>query len=67
MLPEFAKSPEGFGTLIAYQLITEIVQAASPPKVPNEWDMPIFFTAREAVLGDIGRDLGLTPKKEPRR
>jgi hypothetical protein len=57
-------TPEGFGTLKALNLINEIEQAAGPPKVANEWDIPIFFTALEHVLRDIGRDLGLDPKRK---
>jgi hypothetical protein len=66
MPPEFAerfRKPEGFGGLKAYNLIHEVQQAARPPRVPSEWDMPIFFTAPDAVLADIGRDLGLSPQK----
>ena len=67
MLPHFAeqfRTPAGFGNFTARYIITEIQGAARPPGIPhNEWDMPIFFTAHESVLGDIGRDLGLGAKK----
>ena len=57
-------TPAGFGHTRAHFIITEIESAARPPGVPhNEWDMPIFFSAHEAVLADIGRDLGLPAKK----
>ena len=70
MPPPFAKdfcTPNGFGSLTAFNLIHEVEQAARPPKVPNEWDIPIFFTPQPIVaLADAGRDLGLSPKKEKR-
>ena len=70
MPPDFAeryRTPEGFGSLKAFGLINEIEHAALPQKIPNEWSLPIFFSAPEAVLGQIGRDLGLNPKKKSRR
>jgi uncharacterized protein (DUF1778 family) len=57
-------TPNGFGYMNAHFIINEIEQAARPPAPPNEWDMPIFFTAHESVLGKIGRDLGLAAKKK---
>jgi hypothetical protein len=62
----FAKdycTPLGLGFWKAQHLINEIVGASRPPGVRhNEWGMPIFFTAHEAALVDIGRDLGLGAK-----
>ena len=68
MPPDFARdfcTPEGFGGLKAYRLIAEVQQAARPPRAPNEWDIPIFFTPQPIVaLADAGRDLGVGLKKE---
>jgi hypothetical protein len=68
MLSTFAeqfRTPEGFGVTNAQFIITEIESAARrTPGVPhNEWDMPIFFSAHEIVLSEIGRHLGLPAKK----
>jgi hypothetical protein len=61
---QFCKPP-GFGHTHAHFIITQIQGAARPPGVPhNEWDMPIFFTAHEVVLRDIGRDLGFNAGKD---
>jgi hypothetical protein len=64
-MPEgFAKeyrTPVGLGFWKAQFLITEI--ESTTRSIPhNEWDMPISFSAHEAVLGDMGRDLGLVRK-----
>jgi TraY domain len=67
MLSTFAeqfRTPEGFGLTNAHLIITEIESAARPTGVPHsEWDMPIFFSAPETVLSEIGRHLGLPAKK----
>ena len=67
MPPDMAdrfRKPFGFGQFKALNFVNEIEHAARPPAPPNEWDLPIFFSAAEAVLAQIGRDLGLSPKKE---
>jgi hypothetical protein len=66
MPPGFAqqfRTTVGLGFWKAQMLINEIEGASAPPEVRfSEWGMPIFFTAHEAVLADIGRDLGLGAK-----
>lgn len=62
-LAEMYRRPGGFGDLTALQLINEIEHAARPSRVNNEWDVPIFLTEDEALLGKIGRDLGLNQKR----
>jgi hypothetical protein len=65
MYAEQYRKPAGFGHTHAHFIITQIQSAARPPGVPhNEWDMPIFFTEHEAVLRDIGRDLGFGAKEK---
>jgi hypothetical protein len=64
-LPEV--KPEEFGGLIAGRVIRELEQAAQPSRIRNEWSQPVFFTAHEEILGNVGRHLVTRPKKEQRR
>jgi hypothetical protein len=66
-LPEVFGKPEEFGALIAGHVVRELEQAAQPSRTRNEWSTPVFFTAAEEILGNIGRHLVARPKKEQRR
>ena len=57
---QFCK-PHFFGRELAQFLILEIEQASSSA-TPNEWGMPIFFSAKPEKLRLIGRDLGVSKK-----
>jgi hypothetical protein len=64
LFAEQYRKPAGFAAVTAHLIIAQIKSASRSPEVPhNEWNMPIFFTAHEAVLAQIGRDLGLGAKK----
>jgi hypothetical protein len=65
MPEEFAQQfskPPGFGRTLAFQLIHEIEQAASPGPI-NEWSLPYFFSGQPERLALIGRDLTVAEKK----
>ena len=70
MLPTFAKefrTPAGFGYMNAQFVIKEIESAVQPSGAPHtEWDVPVFLSAPETVLADIGRDLGVGAKRTGR-
>jgi hypothetical protein len=60
MPPEFAErfsTTPGFGHTLAQFLIQEIEQAGDH-SMPDEWTMPIFFSATQEQLALISRDLG---------
>jgi hypothetical protein len=64
LFAEQYRKSAGFAAVMAHFIIAQIKSASRPPGVPhNELDMPIFFTAHEAVLAQIGHDLGFDAKK----